>query len=72
MTSPEVPSWRKPVGILAILAYVLIWTVVVASASSWIGQLHGGIQTIVYLIAGTIWILPLGPALKWIETGRFR
>jgi hypothetical protein len=72
MTPLEAPSWRKPVGILAILAYVAIWTIIVASASGWISTLHGGVQTLIYLVAGVIWIAPLGPWLKWIETGRFR
>ncbi len=72
MTQPPAPSWRKPAGILAILFYALAWTVIVASASSWIGQRSGAIQTIIYLVMGTAWIVPLGPWLKWIETGRFR
>ena len=29
-------------------------------------------QTAVYAIAGTMWILPLGRFLKWMETGRWR
>lgn len=72
MIQPDAPSWRKPFGILAILAYVTVWTILIASASPWIGTLHALLQTIIYLAAGTIWILPLGPWLKWIETGRFR
>jgi len=72
MTPPPAPSWRKPIGILAILAYVTIWTILVVSASTWIGQLHGALQTMIYLVAGTVWIIPLGPWLKWIETGNFR
>jgi Protein of unknown function (DUF2842) len=68
----EQPSWRKPFGILAILAYVSVWVVLIASASAWIGARHWALQTGIYLVAGIIWILPLGPWLKWIETGRFR
>ena len=29
-------------------------------------------QLVVYLVVGTIWILPLGRLLQWMETGRFR
>jgi hypothetical protein len=72
MNTPEAPSWRKPFGVLILLAYMIIWTVMVASASSWIGTLHWTAQTMIYLVAGVIWIVPLGPCLKWMETGHFR
>lgn len=67
----ETPNWRKPVGMLGILAFAGIWAVVVASLSGSVGSWPVLIQTIFYLIAGTIWILPLKPVLKWMETGRF-
>jgi len=66
------PSWRKPVGVLAILAYIAIWAVAIASLSGWIGQLHALAQAPLYLIAGLIWIAPLKPALRWMETGKWR
>ncbi len=66
------PSWRKPFGILAIFLLVGLWAMAVASAGPWINGLPTLVQTIVYLIAGTIWLLPLGPALRWMETGKFR
>ena len=68
----DTPSWRKPVGMLGILAYVTIWAVAIASLSGVIGEWHILIQTVFYLIAGLIWILPLRPVLKWMETGTFR
>ncbi len=68
----ETPSWRKPVGMLGILAYALIWAVLVASLSKTVGSWNVLIQSVFYLIAGTIWILPLKPVLKWMETGHFR
>jgi Protein of unknown function (DUF2842) len=72
MTTPQTPSWRKPFGVLVLLAYVTIWVIIVASASPWIGAWHWTLQTLLYFVAGVIWILPLGPWLKWMETGRFR
>lgn len=66
------PSWRKPVGVLGILLYLAVWVVIVASFSRVIGGLWWPFQTIVYLIAGIVWIVPLGPALMWMETGRWR
>jgi len=66
------PSWRKPAGIFLILLIILIWAVIVATASAWIGQLHMLVQGVIYTIAGIIWILPLKPLLAWMETGRWR
>lgn len=66
------PTWRKPAGIFAILALIAVWAFLVGSASDYIGRMHIVFQTIVYLIAGIIWILPLRPLLIWMETGSFR
>lgn len=66
------PSWRKPFGIFLILFIILLWAVIVASASPWIGQLHGLIQAPIYIVAGIVWILPLKPLLAWMETGYWR
>lgn len=66
------PSWRKPAGIFLILLLILVWAVIVASASPWIGQLPMLVQGLVYVVAGIVWILPLKPLLAWMETGRWR
>ncbi|MET0374985.1 MAG: DUF2842 domain-containing protein [Rhizorhabdus sp.] len=66
------PSWRKPAGIFLILLIILIWAVIVASASPWIGQLHMLVQGVIYVAAGIVWILPLKPLLAWMETGKWR
>jgi Protein of unknown function (DUF2842) len=66
------PSWRKPVGMIAILAIIAIWVFMVVSASAYIGQLPIIAQTVVYLVAGILWIAPLRPLLIWMETGSFR
>ena len=66
------PDWRKPVGMLIILAIIAIWSVLVVSLSAIVGQWHWAAQAIFYLIAGIIWIAPLKPLLRWMETGRWR
>jgi len=66
------PSWRKPAGVGLIILLIIIWAAIVASFSGIIGQLPGLVQIPVYIIAGIIWILPLKPLLKWMETGRWR
>jgi hypothetical protein len=71
MPSPSHPSWRKPAGIFAILALIAGWAVLVASLSAEVGQWPILAQAIFYLAAGIMWILPLKPLLRWMETGRF-
>ena len=65
------PSIRKPLGVLFILAIIMVWAMVVVAASPWIGALPAIVEALIYLIAGIVWILPLGPILRWMETGRF-
>lgn len=66
------PSWRKPAGMLAILALIAAVAVVVGSFSAEIAKLPGAAQGLVYLVCGVAWIAPLKPLLSWMETGRFR
>jgi predicted membrane channel-forming protein YqfA (hemolysin III family) len=66
------PSWRKPAGIFAILALIAVWAVLVASLSTYVGRWPVLLQAIFYLVAGIVWILPLKPLLRWMETGRFK
>ncbi len=66
------PSWRQPVGALAIIALIVVWCVAIASLSAIVGQWHALVQLVFYVFAGIIWILPLKPALRWMETGRWR
>lgn len=66
------PSWRKPVGALAILAIIALWCALIASAAETIGRLPWPAELAIYVAAGVIWILPLKPALRWMETGRWR
>ncbi len=66
------PSWRKPAGVLFILAYIFAWIIIVVSQGEWIGRLSILVQAVIYLIAGIIWLPPLKPLLIWMETGKFR
>lgn len=66
------PSWRKPVGAFAIIALILVWCVGIASLSGVVGQWHGAVQMLFYIVAGIVWIAPLKPLLLWMETGRWR
>lgn len=66
------PTWRQPAGILLILVWVTAWCVGVASVGALIVEAPWWTQTPFYLVAGIIWIFPLRPLLRWMETGRWR
>ena len=66
------PSWRKPVGIFVILLLIAGWAVLVASLAGTIGDWPVLVQALFYLITGLVWIAPLKPLVRWMETGRFR
>ncbi|MDP3675905.1 MAG: DUF2842 domain-containing protein [Novosphingobium sp.] len=66
------PSWRKPVGVLAMSAALSLYAIVAVTLLAPVGRWPVLAQAVVYLVAGTIWILPLGRFLQWMETGRFR
>jgi hypothetical protein len=64
------PSWRQPFGIFVILAWIAAWSAIVATAASQIGSWHWAAHVLYYSVAGIVWILPLKPLLRWMETGR--
>lgn len=66
------PSWRKPFGILALLAGLALYAVLAVTLLAPVARWPILAQMLVYLVVGTVWILPLGRFLQWMETGRFR
>ncbi|MEP6982673.1 MAG: DUF2842 domain-containing protein [Sphingomicrobium sp.] len=66
------PSSRKLVGIAAILLLIAVWAAFVAALAPFVGQWPVLAQAPFYLIMGTVWIVPLKPVVRWIETGSFR
>ena len=52
------PSWRKPVGMGLILLLILVWTVIVASASDLLTGLPWPVHALYYGVAGIVWRLP--------------
>ncbi|GAA3797952.1 hypothetical protein GCM10022600_19700 [Qipengyuania pelagi] len=68
----EEPTLRIPLGILGLLVGLTVYGVLVVTLvppliESWPTIL----QTVVYLIFGVIWLLPLKRFLIWMETGRW-
>jgi hypothetical protein len=68
----EEPTWRLPIGILGLTAAITVYAVVIARyAPELIGGWPVAAQTLVYLILGIVWLLPLRRFLIWMETGRW-
>jgi hypothetical protein len=66
------PTWRIPVGLLILLAVLTIYGLVIARyVPELIGDLPTIVQTVIYLVLGLIWLLPLRRFLIWMETGRW-
>ena len=66
------PSYRKLVGIAAILLLIVVWAAFVASLARVVGRWPILVQAPFYLVMGLVWIIPLKPLVRWIETGSFR
>jgi hypothetical protein len=66
------PSSRTLAGIALILLLIVLWAAFVASLAPTIGRLPSLVQAGFYLFMGIVWIIPLKPLVRWIQTGRFR
>lgn len=67
------PTLRIPLGILALIAALAIYAIVIARyAPDLIGDWPTLAQALVYLVLGIVWILPLKRFIVWMETGRWR
>jgi hypothetical protein len=66
------PTWRIPFGVLLLLFGLGLYALGVAWLSQWIELLPVWAQTIVYLVLGLAWLLPMRPFLVWMQTGKFR
>lgn len=68
----EQPKWRTGAGIAIVLLLIVLLAVLVATFAGTIGRWPMLAQALFYLVIGMIWIAPLKPLLRWMETGRFR
>lgn len=66
------PTWRKPFGVLALLAALLVYASLVARLLAPIAAWPVAAQAALYVVLGTVWLLPLRRFLIWMETGRWR
>lgn len=66
------PTWRIPVGILLLVVGLIAYGLVVARyVPELVGTWPVLVQTLIYLVLGLIWLLPLRRFLIWMETGRW-
>lgn len=64
------PTWRIPVGLIGLLLALLVYGILIARyLPELIGGWHALVQTVIYLVLGLIWLLPLRRFLIWMETG---
>jgi hypothetical protein len=66
------PSARKLIGIALILVLIVVWATFVASLAPFVGQWPVLAQAPFYLAAGIVWIVPMKPVIRWMETGSWR
>ena len=66
------PTWRKPAGIFLILALIAVWSAIVVILADRIAGAAWPLKALFFLVAGTIWIAPLRPLLRWMEIGKWR
>lgn len=65
------PTWRIPFGIVMLMIALTAYALVIARyVPGLIGGWHAAFQTVVYLLLGLAWLLPLKRFLLWMETGR--
>lgn len=72
MPQPPAPSTRKLAGTGLILLLIVVWATFVASLAPVVGHWPILIQAAFYLIMGIVWIIPLKPLVRWMQTGSFR
>jgi Protein of unknown function (DUF2842) len=66
------PSWRKPVGAIAIVIMIALWAGAVSTAMDYVPDLPLWLTLAIYAVAGIIWIYPARTILVWMETGQIR
>lgn len=66
------PSWRKPVGVLAILAWLVVYALIVATMADTLNALPTIFKVAAYMVFGLAWVLPLKPLFIWMNTGLWR
>ena len=66
----ETPTARIPIGVIGLFIAILAYAILIARyAPDLIGDWPVWAQTLIYLLLGVLWLLPLRRFLIWMETG---
>lgn len=60
---------RKPVAMLAMMAYLGVYIWLISLIAPLIAQTHQLVQLVFFAMAGFIWIFPLKPLFAWMNVG---
>jgi hypothetical protein len=64
---------RKLLGAVALIALVLIWTLLAMAVAQFPAvKANGLVETIYYVLAGLGWVLPAMPLIRWMSRGERR
>ena len=66
------PSWRKPAGIALILLLIALWAALAVAGFDLVRALPWPVHALYFVFMGLVWVLPLKPLLRWMETGKWR
>jgi len=59
---------RKLIGTVLMLALVVVWALgAMALAQGRVTDLPWGWQTVSYVLLGTLWVIPAGLLIRWME-----
>jgi hypothetical protein len=70
LPEPHHPSGRKLLGITLIVLVIMMWAGLIILFAPAIGHWPILVQSLFYLVVGVVWVIPLRPLLRWIETGQ--
>lgn len=59
---------RKLIGTVLLLALVVFWALAaMALAQGRVTELHWALQTVCYVLLGSLWVLPAALVIRWME-----
>lgn len=68
----EEPQIRKPLGVLLVILLLAIYVLVAARLADPILRLPVLAQVPLWIALGVVWIFPMKPLIRWIETGQWK
>jgi Protein of unknown function (DUF2842) len=64
---------RKLVGAVALIALVVIWSLLAMAVAQFPAvKANGFLETVYYVVAGLGWVLPAMPLIRWMSAGERR